>query len=386
MPVQKGQSSLYAKLGTKLQEAAEVHRTEGYQPGIQELPAGINNGVAQLEDCKFTVVKEGKQGAGNYIFYAAGVVQTPVAHNGVEVRGMRTQVSEPIYDTPDRSRKTLGEHVGWVQNLMKGFGVGPENLTADKLEATAEALRLSKIYFKFSTWSGSKQILECMQGGKWFVTQDGKKVVGKGPYSSKELAEKANPYVGREPRVNHKWGGITIHDGQLTVEEDLIDNSGESDNNPEGILDESKSAPIAESQSKVAGITDLNELKEAAEGQDPAAQNRLKEMALAAGVDEEDITNASDWQEVIDLIIAGSKFEDEKKESTRIPEVGEVYGYTPLDSKTKKPAVNPKTKAPLVVQVELINISDKTETCHARNLANEKIVYRGIGWDSLISL
>lgn len=161
----QGQSSLAAALGQRGANAWE--QTKGDEAKLSsfgELPPGINGGVAKLVDCKFTQVKEGDN-QGKWMFYARAVVLEPVEFTdpqGVTHRcaGKGTSITCPLYDTPDRSsRKTVEEHVQWVQNQFKLLGVQVTDLGVDDLEGTAAALKASAepgnspIYLKFRTYS-----------------------------------------------------------------------------------------------------------------------------------------------------------------------------------------------------------------------------------------
>ena len=263
MPKQTVQSSLAAKLGNKLVQAHEaVKGHETKLPTGGDLPEGIENGIAQLVECKFDVYKTGKQ-AGQFFFLAAGVVVSPDEitddkGRSIKVVGKRTQIGpEPICDTPERQgRPTLQDHLDWVLNQMRLLGVDTTSIGAEDLEATAAMLKEQKPYFTFRTWKGQA------------------------------TAQYPNP------RVNHEWGGVTTFE-QTT---DDGNNGGVEDNT--GAVDPSMS---------------LEDLATAADGGDSAAQEQLTKLAEKAGVPKLKVTNADNWTAVAALINGGGADKPEKK-------------------------------------------------------------------------
>src|SRR5690349_21501065 len=135
MPKQTAKSDLFKKLGDKGKAAVrEAQTVEVSYDNFGDLPPGINNGVARLVDCKFTQIAEGKQNAGEFMFYAAGVVVAPKEHEGIPVEGLRTQISEPLFDTPTRSRKTVADHLKWIYNELGKLGLDVSTLDENNLE------------------------------------------------------------------------------------------------------------------------------------------------------------------------------------------------------------------------------------------------------------
>ncbi len=340
MPVQKSRSSLVAKLGERLKKGHEAHKNDDTEySSFGDLPAGIENGVAQLVDCKFTQIKEGKENAGQYMFYAAGVVKSPTEVNAdgqvIEVEGLRTQVSEPLFDTPTRTRKTVEDHLGFVYNELRKLGVDTKQIGPDDLESVAAALKESQPHFKFRTWKGAMQT--------------------------------TGAYAGREPRTQHQWNGQCQWNGDGGGDSvDVVDDTGAVE------------PDITETTTTFDEFGDLGSLVEAANAQDEEAATKLKEMALAAGVEEADVDAAGDWQEVADMITAAGAGAEEtvEPEGPADPEVGQVFSYKPLDPKTKKPVKKS-------VQVEVISVDDNKKTVGLKNLATPKVIYKGVKWDAL---
>lgn len=359
MPVQRGKSSLLAKYGAKLREAAEKHRNDEVDFGnLGELPAGIEGGIAQLQEAKFAQYKKGDM-VGEWYFMATGVVREPKEFSGQRIENARTQIGpEPVCDTPKRSRETMDEHIGWIQNELKKLGVSSENLAADDLESAAAAITAAAPYFRFRTWKGEP---------------------------TKEFPN---------PRVNHQWNGVC----EYSENADRINTSG---------IDGAVAAPSANGADVAAGngagfneFGDLDSLAQAAQDGDDNAIEQLTKMALDAGISEETVNDAKTWSDVVQLITAAGASEEpsdgettegeadadddtednETEEAagpkTNDPKVGDVFKYHPIDSKTNRPVKKH-------VQVEVTAIDKAKKTVTLRNLEDNKRTYKGVKFDNL---
>jgi len=142
MVVKRQKNSLASRLGDSVRKVFEEKKSLSPEFDTQTgLPAGIEGGIAKLVDCKFLQVAAGKQNAGKDMFFAAGIVVSPSEYDGINLIGLRTQISEPLYDTPTRSRKTKDEHVEWVMNQLKMLGIDMSEMTVDDLEDIADTLK-----------------------------------------------------------------------------------------------------------------------------------------------------------------------------------------------------------------------------------------------------
>jgi hypothetical protein len=238
MAMKEQKSGILAHLGDKLRKAHEAVKGQEttFSTGYNDLPPGIEGGIAQLVDCGFRQIKEGKTNAGEYIWYAAGVVKEPEVvvvpgkHGApdrvVRVRGLRTQVSEPMYDTPGRARETVQEHLGEVELQLRRLGLETKDLPLESLEEGMAALLRSEVdaegkecgpHFKFRTWAGAEQEIEEREGGRWYVVEEGRggRRQVAGPYASEAALKEANPYAGQPPRTNHVWNGA-LRPGEYT--------------------------------------------------------------------------------------------------------------------------------------------------------------------------
>jgi hypothetical protein len=376
MAVQKKKSNLAARLGEKARKVFnEVKDQEPEFDTQAGLPGGIEGGIAQLVECKFTQIAAGKQNAGKDMFYAAGVVVSPSEVNGINIKGLRTQISEPLYDTPTRSRKTVDDHLEWVMNEMKKLGLDMSEMDLDDLEGATETLKEEKPYFRFRTWSGTKQeIVE--RGGKFFVGT-------MGPYKTEAAAKAANPYAGTEPRVQHTWNGTCEY---FDDEEEL---DGVEDNT--SFVKASKTAKKTKASVAEEEVEeeDLAELAAAADGGDTDAAERLFELATEAGLDEETVNSTEEWSAIVEMMQSSSSNDEEEKNEEKEdvseeeeeeeeadeeeewePEKGEVYAY-------KAPGMK---KA---IDCEVTAVFESKETVNLKNLNDNKI-YKSAPWDKLI--
>lgn len=399
MPAQTTKSILFSKLGDRMVKAHEEHKNDEVRySNAGELPPGIENGIAQLVDCKFDLVKEGAQSAGQPYFYAAGVVLVPREHTyrdlagkpvTVPVEGMRTSVMLTIMDNPKSStRKTVSDCMDWIYNEMRKLGAEPGQIDLRKdpggLERLAAALKQARPYFKFRTWVGSRQDLKQRPDGRWELFNDNKPS-GK-VYATEDEAKRMNPYAGRDPRVQHVWNGLTDY----TPPEDA---GGVDDHTAAGVAADVNGQTLAASGSGSADAfrdgefegqvgDDLDALVAAATGDDPEAEQaraRLEELAVAAGHEKGEVHAATNWNDVKSMIENPIQADGEESssgpEASPDPEKGSTCKYRPTDPRTKAPAKRP-------VDCEVIAVDKKSQTVTLKNLTN-KAVYQKVPWDKL---
>lgn len=341
MPPKMTKSNLIGKLGAQLAKAHEAHKAdETVITGGGDLPAGIENGIAKLVECKFDVYKQGDM-KGQYFFYAAGVVVAPRDHDGVPIEGLRTSIMEPLCDTPTRTRKTLDQHLEWIYNELRKLGVDTSSFGYDELEGVCQALKEDGPHFRFRTWKGQKQT--------------------------------TGQYANQEPRTQHQWGGKVefADDG---------DAAG-------GVDDQTGTTSAAEPATNDVDPADLDQsdldsLAKRADKGDEKAALLLSEMAQQHGVTEEEIQNTGSWVEVAELAKAADQGGDESKgsedeEEEFLPEIGDVYKYAPIDPKTKKVGK--------LVEVEVKAVNPGAKTVDLENISNRKLKYMKVMFEKLES-
>lgn len=400
-------SGLLARVAKEGRQAHAQHAADPVEYGNVQVPAGIENGVAQLAECKFGEYKEGPN-KGQIYFLAAGVIKEPKVHhvNGraQPVSGQRTQVGpEPLCDTPQSGgkRKTFADHYAWVLMEFRKLGVDTTSIDFDQIESVAQSLREQQPHFRFRTWSGSKQVI-ITRAGKFFVQNENGSGVAKGPYPTEEAAKAANPYVGKDPRVQHEWNGVCEYDDRDDTSNYVADDSA---NGVSAKPEEESGAPTDNLE-----FGDTQSLVEAAESGDINASQSLQDMATAAGVDPEKVRLAKSWADVVEMIEeanAGGVASDsdgasesndqgeneieeepaEEEDKPWQPEKDQIFGYRPIDPKTKKPFVdvNPKTKKATPrkpVECVVVTVESKTKTVTIRDLTT-KTTYKGVKWEDL---
>lgn len=298
-------SGLLGKNADRLRRAHEEHKGDDTSFGAgEDLPAGINGGVAKLVDCKFDVYARGDN-EGEYYFYAAGVVVQPTIHEGVNIEGLRTSIMEPMCDTPNRSRETVEEHHSWVLNEIRKLGIATDEIGIDDLEATAKALKESGLHFRFRTWQG----------------------------------EATEQYP--NPRVNHQWRGICEYE----EEEDggMAEATKGKEPEPED----------TNTEDDVPFEDETNEaLADKADGGDEEAQEELAKRAREVGVDPDKPAN---WRDVATAIAETSEDPADAGDKDSEPVKGETYLYKP-----------PKKRKE--VKCEVTAVFAGKETCNLQNL------------------
>lgn len=379
--------------------------------GYIDLPGGITNGVARLAEAKISKYEKGDN-KGKEFFYAAGIVVKPktapnivktwepgpngkggkvkvVSSEQVDVEGQRTSIMIQLCDRKNRdgSVKSADDFVAEMLNELRllGADTGSIESKADLL-SILEELKEAKPYFKFST-------------------------------SSSDPTEQYP-----NPRVWENWHGVKGLEEFSEDEESDVDDQGSDEDEGEDEPEAEEEAEAEESSdggsdddggdevgsAEESDEVDLDTLAKAADkkgGGDAAvdAQEKLKEIATSAGVEDDAVENADDWKDVVRMIreaqeggeSSNGETEEEaeaEEEENPAPQVGEAYGYQLIDPKTKKPLVDPKTKkVKKPIEVEVTKVDTKTQTVTVKNLEDDKVLKDpktgkplAVSWDDLI--
>lgn len=399
MPTGQGRASFTQSMAAQGREAHE--KVKGLDTQLSaggNLPAGIENGIAQLVDMHFVQVKEGKQNAGSWMFYAAGAVFEPKDHNGAPTEGLRTQISEPMFDTPTRSRKTVQDHLDYVYRVLRTFGVDTAELDFDDLEGQMAALVEAGPYFRFRTWAGQKTEV-AQVNGRWSLTQDGKVVPGK-TYPSQQAAQAANPFAGREPMVNHSWGQMVNYEASSS--------SGTQDDtgSAEGVAQDEAPppAPVAKAPPKPTApkpaatapakpapakaapkkpapppveepvVDDLAGLAELADGGDEDAAAKVLKAAEEAGIPKATRDSTPTYTQLATMVSEAGTAAPDSDEPVWVPAVGEVYQYQ---------ATGKGGKLLDAQECEVTEVNEDLQVVSLKSLVNSKIAYKAVPWDKL---
>jgi len=330
MAKQVVKSGLASRLGDAGRKAVEAHKNDEVRlPGGGELPAGIENGIAQLVECKFDVYKDGANKGKDYL-YMAGICKLPTELEGLPIEGLRTSFMEPVCQTKkgDGTIVTIEDHIDNVLNAFRKLGVDTSGMGLEDLEPTAAALKEAKPTFRFRTWKGEKQT--------------------------------TGPWAGREPRVQHVWGQACEYQADET--DDVVDTTEEA---PQ---EETIEDPVVETQE---GELDLASLAEAADGGDEEAMVTIKEQAEALGIDPDKIAS---WADVVEAI--NNAGEGETEETTEEEPEADVYTPEKGDSVFYKAPGMKKG-----VECEVTAVFEGKQLVNLKSTAGK--MYKGISWDSL---
>lgn len=406
MPEQSGMNELFARFGNELNQGHAAHKADSTKYSeFGDLPGGIDNGVAQLVEMKLTKIKaDAKANAGQWMFYAAGVVHRPVYHvdaktgEKILIKGLRTKIQEVIAPTPDKqgakARKTVQDHVDWIYNELRKLGVDTSKLSSFKdVEPVMAAMKKKAPFFRFRTWKGEP------------ATE--------------------GPYAGKEPMTNEFWNGACEDPGKdtsntagatppaATPHSGTTDNSAKStppaapppttqaDSNPDGAADEPQTA-----SSSGEGPTEAEVIVwgEAAVNGDDSASDKLREIAYKQGYTEAQVDDAESWSHVAALVVAklgAAPDEAAAEEAAEAPPAApvapaaspttpewkpvkdDIYMYQVKDA-AGNPVKNPKTKrAADPVECIVTKVNLKSRTVDLKNNTNKKDEYKGIAWDAL---
>lgn len=295
------------------------------------LPPGIENGIAELTMTKIGIYKDGDN-KGKPFFMAMGTVLQPEEHYGRKIGGRTTKIGpEPLCDTPKATgkRKTLGDHISWAMNQARLLGLETHNMAnLAQFQAGLELLNKAnpKVQFSFRTWQGKP-------------TKD---------YPN--------------PRVNEVWGGVVSDDGApSSAANGVADATGE--------VQDSQTVEETQTQENAPdeGL-DLDNLVEQATAGDNTAIDQLTQLALEAGLSEQQVTDAPSWADVKEWIEGGEPPADGAAEEWK-PEKGDHYMYKPPRAKN-------------AVQCEVTTVNNTNQTVTVKNLAN-KLLYKEVAWSAL---
>ena len=388
-------SGLMAKYGSKLDQAVQAHAEDETTYGRIQLPPGINNGVAQLVECKFDVYKSG-QNEGEYYFRAAGVVMEPaVVHTkdgDIVVRGQQTSIMIPVCGTKTQGGKetTQQEHVADILNEMRRLGAKfSAKGGASQLEQLAEGLKQVKPFFKFTTslrkartkdqtdgvwenWHGTNGLEDYVPPEEEFVNDENEQVEVEEPEEVEEVEEEAKP-AKSAPKTKPV----------------------PTKNPPQPPKKAPPKAPEPEPEDEPEGFTEFGDLDSLVEQADKPgkagqpARDKLNDWAVQLGATEEEVNDAANWGEVADMIRNGSgnteteqepeeeQVEEEEEQDEWVPEQGSMVQYKPQDPKTKRPVKTP-------VDCEVTAINSKKKTVTLKNHDDGKSVYKDVPWDDLV--
>jgi len=390
MPKKSGKG-LAAHLGSTLAKSVQSHKGDETNLGLVDLPPGIKNGICQVTDCRFSQYKSGPN-EGEYFFLAAGTVITPksvATEDGViSVQGLRTQIMRPVCDTKNQAGKvtTTDEHVSWILNEFRKLGVDTSEIEDDDLEQVAADLKEAKPYFRMSTTQGkpTPQFPNPRTWENW--------------HGSKGL-EDYDPEDADEPE-------FTETEEPTTVEVEASEDNGDVDENDldalaanaqsgnevsgaklEALAEELKvnddAVTAAETWAEVVGMireaqssekddspSDLQAIAVAADEEGLDACGPIDEACEPLGIDS---TEYSSWVDVLAAIAEATESHVEETGGTDEekwkPEVEEIYYYKP-----------PRAQKSHECEVKTVNQAASTVTLER---LDDKKTFNKVPWDKL---
>lgn len=347
MAAKTSKSGLASRLGQEAQKAWQEHKDDAISADTgASLPPGIEDGVAKVVDCYISQYHKGDLKGKDYFMMAAVVVSPEsftdakgTTHNIAGRRISRGPI--PICQSKDWEGKpvSVADNYNEMMDALKRLGVGvtdPEVLSPENIEATCEAVKGAEIHTGFRTWGGEKT----------------------------ERNKNAKVYV--------NWLRAVSFNGEAT--DAVVDDSAAAASDSSESSDDSGSTTEATDNSTV----DIDELVSACDANDADSQRKLKDMALEAGVTEEQIDDAQNWREVADLLnekTSGGS-DDAKPADDWTPKADMVVRYKPIDGKTGKP----RAKA---INVEIKSVNTKNKTVKLLNLVDKKTEYDKVAWIDL---
>lgn len=307
------------------------------------------------------------------------------------------------------------------------------------------------IHIRFRTWKGTESNIEQGAGGKWFVYEGSFdrsgnfKSAGKlavpfangqrgvhppGGYPTQAAAAAVFKYAGKPSMTNHVWSGVVDWHGDAPAGAGVVDSTPKAngtspaaprekaqfrtaapakappdppvppqvDNGSDGTdtVDDPTSADGDLLSPELADLLNRAKAKEDGGLEEAEAQTQLLETAIALGVDQETIDGPS-WDDLVAAIAAKQAEGGEGVEPTAEeppvedgPQVGNLYFvHWPLTAQGKA-TVNPKTKKPVKLEVEIATVDAASRVVTVKDLNTGKPVLasnkkpRLFGYDDLL--
>lgn len=444
MPRQSSKvSGIFSRYGSKAVEAFNKHKGDETEYGnFGDLPPGIDGGIAQLVDCRVLEIKEGKQNAGELMFFARGVVVEPEEVEDprtglvVRIKNRNTTLNESLFHTPGRTRETIEDHMAYVLNQLRKLGLSTEDITATDEEFNSQlaTLKESAPFFRFRTWQGPKSdqypnprvnhTWEGTQGLEDYTPPDEGSPVeddATGPAAPSERL-KGNGSATRQPAGSSSTASSSPgRPTEATPTKTRQTARGTHSNSSTGLPGGKPVAPSARPATLFAGspsgksaakpvappaaeptdeFSDLDSLAEKADAEDKQAQKSLEVMATEAGVPKDAVKKARSWADVAALIAAAGQLgdEEEEEEGTEVEDEEEVTEGTgeasPDDSDDEEedewdgPVVGDMYSYRVgkkLVDVEVLEVNATRQTVTVKNYSEPKgPPIKGVKWSQLI--
>jgi hypothetical protein len=431
-------SGVFSRYGPKAVEAFNKHKGDETEYGnFGELPPGIDGGVAQLVDCRVLEIKEGKQNAGELMFFARGVVVEPEEVEDprtglvVRIKNRNTTISEPLFHTPGRARETFEDHMAHVLNQLRKLGLSTEDIAATDEEFNAQlaTLKESAPFFRFGTWMGPKndQYPNPRVNHRWEGTQgledytppdegspvedetepaaSSERSVGNGSATRPPVSPSSPP---ARPPLSRPSGRPAVAPPAPTRPTSQAEIPKASTDHLDGkpVAPYSRSParpsgkpvaqPVAPPAEVVDEFGDLDSLAEKADAEDKESQKSLEAMATQAGIPKEAVKKARSWADVAALIAAANQPGDEEEEEGGDEDEGTevTEGGSPDESddgeedEWEGPVVGDMYSYRIgkrLADVEVLEVNAVKQTVTVKNYSEPKgPPIKGVKWSQLI--
>jgi hypothetical protein len=433
-------SGIFSRYGSKAVEAFNRHKGDETEYGnFGDLPPGIDSGIAQLVDCRVLEIKEGKQNAGELMFFARGIVVEPEEVEDprtglvVRIKNRNTTLSEPLFHTPGRARQTFEQHMQHILNQLRKLGLSTEDIAATDEEFNAQlaTLKDSAPFFRFNTWMGpkSEQYPNPRVNHRWEGTlgledytppDEGLSVEddATGPAVPSERSEGNGSATSPPVATSKPSGKSTATSPTKSRPTSQGERPSASTGQPDGKPVAPSARPTARPAAPLSGrpsakpaiqpvapsavdavdeFSDLDSLAEKADAEDKESQKTLEAMAAEAGVPREAVKKARSWADVAALIAAAGQPGDEGEE-----EVGDEDEGTE-DTEEASPddggddGEEDEWDGPVVgdmysyrvgkklVDVEVLEVNAARQTVTVKNYSDPRgTPIKGVKWDQLV--
>lgn len=322
----------------------EKHKDDPVNYGTIQIPAGIRDGVAKLEDAYFAQYEKDSEAMGtkkgDYYFRMSAVVIAPEYHNNVKVAGLHTSINIPYCDT---RKKSMEENTAKIrEEIAKLLGEDTVLKTGADLMKACKVLEKVAPYFRFSTSVRAAQIDPATQKPKG---EDG-------------VWENWNGARGMEDYVPPTGGEA---------------GSGMKDKH-EAVAEPSKNG---DGHHETEGPT-LESLVEQAKDGKTEVQEKLKDMARARGWSDKELDDAAEWEDVgrmatTDKEGGGAEEKEDEEEKPYTPAVDDDVLYTPPGKKKG-------------VQCKVTKVSGKNRVASLVSAADKKVKFDAVAFDQLVKV
>lgn len=352
MPAAKTASpmTLNPKYANRVAAATTANKDNEIDYGFGgDLPAGINNGIAQLAEIKVGEYKEGDR-KGEKFLRIAGVVKSPATFNGERIEGKQVAKMIPLCDDPpprqprrnNKPPKTFDDRIAELINEYKLLGAEeavkqlPPNCTFDHYLALGGMLVKAAPHFKFRTWA----------------------------IADAPTPQNPNPQPGR---TNVNFQGMVQYDPNSNGAPAAV-----QDNSGAGVQDNSEPSSEAEP-------TDWTTLGESADNGDEGAAQQITEAGEALGLTSQEKWQTGSYADAAAMIIeaesgagAGDEggAEPDAPAEADIPQKDEVCKFRPQGARKD-------------VECQITAVFEKAQTVNLKRLDNNQLV-RSVQWDKLI--